>query len=112
MAHAPIGVAFMMKPLVQKLIPFERLISSVAEPDEDTPDGEGELPGGMTETDFDQMRAMAEQQAARMAARMGMNVSPEDLAAASAQAAEKMPPAFRRQQPRGQTRAKRRAGAR
>jgi hypothetical protein len=113
MAHAPIGIAFMMKPLVQKLIPFERLISSVAEPDDDTPEGEGGLPGGMTEADFGDMQAMAEQQARRMAERMGMNVSPEDLAAASAAAAEKMPPAFRRQQPRGQTRQQRRkAGAR
>jgi hypothetical protein len=112
MAHAPIGIAFMMKPMVRKLIPLDRLISSMAEPDDDTPEGEGELPGGMTEADFGAMQALAEQQARRMAAKMGMTVSDEDLAAASAQAAEKMPPAFRRQQPRGQSRAQRRAGAR
>ena len=113
MAHAPIGIALLMKPMVQKLIPFDRLIGSMGEPDEDTPEGEGDLPGGMTESDFDQMRGLAEQQAARMAARMGMNVSPEDLAAASAQAASQMPAAFRRQQPTAsRSRAKRRAGAR
>lgn len=114
MAHAPIGIAFMMKPLVQKLLPFDRLIASMAEPDDDTPEGEGSADtGGMTADDFEQMRTLAEQQARRMAERMGMNVTAEDMAAASAQAAEKLPPAFRRQQaPRGQSRAKRRSGAR
>lgn len=108
MAHAPIGIAFMMKPLVQKLIPFDRLIGSMAEPDDDTPDGEGGLPGGMTAGDFGEMQAMAEQQARKMAERMGMQVSDEELAAASAKAAGKVPPAFRRQQPAGrQSRAKR-----
>lgn len=107
MAHAPIAIAFFMKPLVQKLIPFERLIGSMAEPDEDTPEGEGDLPGGMTGADFESMKAMAEQQARQMAERMGMQVSDEDLAAASAQAAGQMPAAFRRQRPRNQSRAKR-----
>jgi hypothetical protein len=96
-----------MKPLVQKLIPFERLIGSMAEPDEDTPEGEGDLPGGMTGADFESMKTLAEQQARQMAERMGMQVSDEDLAAASAQAAGQMPPAFRRHQPRNQSRAKR-----
>jgi hypothetical protein len=112
MAHAPIGIAFMMKPLVQKLIPFERLISSVAEPDDDTPDGEGDLPGGMTAADFGEMQAAAEQQARRMAERMGMTVSEEELAEASAKAAGQMPPAFRRQQPNRQSRASRKTSHR
>jgi len=107
MAHAPIGIAFAMKPLVQRLIPFERLIASVAEPDEDTPDGEGGLPGGMTEADVGDMQRLAEEQARRMAARMGVQVSDEELAEASAKAAGRVPPAFRRQQPSRQSRAKR-----
>lgn len=112
MAHAPIGVAFMMKPLVQKLLPLGRLVESMAEPDEDTPDGEGSADtGGMNAADFENMRTLAEQQARRMAERMGVTVTDEELAAASAQAAAKMPPAFRNQ-PRNQTRARRRAGAR
>ena len=107
MAHAPIGIAFAMKPLVQRLIPFERLIASVAEPDEDTPEGEGGLPGGMTEADFGDMQRLAEEQARRMAARMGVQVSDDELAEASARAAGRVPPAFRRNQPSRQSRAKR-----
>ena len=108
MAHAPIGIAFMMKPMVQRLIPLGRLVESMAEPDDDTPDGEGSADtGGMTPSDFEDMRRMAEQQAQKMAERMGMDVTPEQMAEASAQAAQQMPPAFRRQQPRNQSRAKR-----
>jgi hypothetical protein len=107
MAHAPIGIAFMMKPMVQKLIPFERLIASMGEPDGDTPDGDGDLPGGMNSADVASMQALAEQQARQMAERMGMTVTDEQLAAASAQAAGQMPAAFRRQQPRSQSRANR-----
>ena len=111
MAHAPLGVALMMKPMVQRLLPFERLVESMAEPDEDTPEGEGGLPGGMTAGDFDQMRDLAEKQAMKMAAKMGMTVSDEQLAEASAAATAKfgdqVPPAFRAQ-PRRQSRAGRR----
>ena len=106
MAHAPLGLALMMKPAVQRLIPFGRLAESMAEPDEDTPAGEGGLPGGMTADDFGQMRDLAAQQARRMAERMGHPVSDEQLAEAVAQAG--VPPAFRRNQPRQRSRAGRR----
>jgi hypothetical protein len=106
MAHAPLGLALMMKPAVQRLIPFGRLAESMAEPDEDTPAGEGGLPGGMTADDFGQMRDLAAQQARRMAERMGHPVTDEQLAEAVAQAG--VPPAFRRNQPRQRSRAGRR----
>ena len=108
MAHAPIGIALVMKPWVQKLIPFGRIVESMAEPDEDTPEGEGGLPGGMTEADVGDMRDLAEQQARRMAARMGINVTAEELTKASAAAAARMPAGFVRQQPRRASRAQRR----
>ncbi len=113
MAHAPIGIALLMKPAVQKLIPFGRVMESMAEPDEDTPDGEGGLPGGMTAADFGAMRDLAQQQAARMAERMGVKVSAEQMAEAAAAATARfeggaVPPAFARSQPRTRTRAKRR----
>jgi hypothetical protein len=98
MAHAPIGLALFMKPQVQRLLRLERLVESMAEPDEDTPDGEGGLPGGMTAEDFGQMRDMAAEQ-------LGVPVSDEQLAEAVAQAG--VPPAFRAQ-PRRRTRAARR----
>ena len=106
MAHAPLGLALMMKPGIQRLIPFGRLVESMAEPDEDTPAGEGGLPGGMTADDFGQMRDLAAQQARRMAERMGHPVTDEQLAEAVAQAG--VPPAFRRNQPRQRSRAGRR----
>jgi hypothetical protein len=105
MAHAPIGVALIMKPAVQRMIPFRRLMESMAEPDEDTPEGEGGLPGGMTMDDFEQMRQTAAEQARRMAGKMGIQVSDDQLAEAAAQAG--VPPAFRAQ-PRRRTRAARR----
>lgn len=110
MAHAPMGIALLMKPMIQRLIPFERLLNSLAEPDEDTPDGEGGLPGGMTATDFEQMKAMAADQARRMAAKMGVTLSDEEMAEATAQAmaSDAVPTAFRRQQPRRMTKAQRR----
>ena len=46
---APIAMAVLMKPAVLKRIPFAAFIESMAEPDEDTPAGEGGLPGGMTD---------------------------------------------------------------
>lgn len=107
-AHAPIGIALMMKPWVRKLIPLERLVSSMAEPDEDTPEGEGNLPGGMTEADFGQMKDLAEHQARAMARRMGVNLTDAELAEASAAAMAGGPPSFRRQQPRRMTKAQRR----
>jgi hypothetical protein len=105
MAHAPIGLALFMKPQVQRLLRLERLVESMAEPDEDTPEGEGGLPGGMTMEDFGQMRDMAAEQARRMAAKMGVPVSDEQLAEAVAHAG--IPPGLRAQ-PRRRTRAARR----
>lgn len=107
MAHAPIGIALLMKPWVQRMLPLGQLVESMAEPDDDTPDGEGGLPGGMTVADFDQMRDVAEQQARKMAAKMGISVTEEQMAEASAAAANSVPAAFR-SQPRRQTRARRR----
>ena len=84
MAHAPIGIAIVMKPAVQRLIPWQRVVESMAEPDEDAPEGEGGLPGGMTAADFEELKATASEQARRVAARMGVAVSDEQLAEAAA----------------------------
>jgi hypothetical protein len=73
MAHAPIAMAIIMKPAIFRLIPFQGLISSMAEPDEDSAPGEGGLPGGMTADDAGQMAELARRQMAAM----GMNVPPE-----------------------------------
>jgi len=85
MAHAPIAMAIVMKPAILRIIPFSRLIESMAEADEDTPDGEGGLPGGMTAGDAAQMAQLAQQQIARM----GLSVSPE-IAAQMEEAAASM----------------------
>jgi hypothetical protein len=100
MAHAPLGIALVMKPAVQRLIPWGRIVESMAEPDEDTPDGEGGLPGGMTAADFEELRNTAAEQARRVAARMGIQVSDEELAEAAAGVSGSVPPAFNRQQRR------------
>jgi hypothetical protein len=108
MAHAPIGMAIIMKPAILRHVPFARLIESMAEPDEGTPEGEGGLPGGMTAADAGQMAELAQQQLARM----GMSVPPE-VAAQMAQMAGSMmngagPPKTVRNQPhRAGPRAKR-----
>jgi len=109
MAHAPIAMAIIMKPAIFRLIPFQSLISSMAEPDEDTPAGEGGLPGGMTAADANQMADLARRQMAAM----GMNVPPEVTAQMQAMAEGMMGPgpapdvsretsasAFQRRQPR------------
>ncbi len=83
MAHAPIALAIMMKPAILRLIPFSRVIESLAEPDEDTPKGEGGLPGGMTAADVAQVRDLAMGQMARM----GLSIPPE-LAGQMMQAAQ------------------------
>lgn len=82
MAHGPIAMAIVMKPAILRLIPFQGLIASLAEPDEDTPQGEGGLPGGMTAADAQQMADLA----AHQMARMGMNVPPEVAAQMAAMA--------------------------
>ena len=106
MAHAPIGMAIIMKPAIFRRIPFQKLVTSMAEPDEDTPAGEGGLPGGMTAADTQQMADLAAQQMARM----GMSVPPEVAAQMAAMAQSMMggpelvpsgpPAAFTRHQPR------------
>jgi hypothetical protein len=115
MAHAPIALAIMMKPAILRLIPFSAIVKSFAEPDDDTPAGEGGLPGGMTASDLGQARDLAMAQLARM----GMNIPPE-IAEQMMQAAQAgqmngpfPPPAgvpreTVRSQPRSTTRAERR----
>jgi hypothetical protein len=100
MAHAPLGIAIVMKPAVQRLIPFGRIIESMAEPDDDIPPGEGGLPGGMTAADVEEIKATAAEQARRVAARMGIQVSDEQLAEAAAGVSGSAPPAYNRQQRR------------
>lgn len=130
MAHLPIGMAIVMKPWFQKNF-LGRLVESMAEADEDTPEGEGGLPGGMTAADAEQMRNLAEQQMRKAARGMGVKLSAADLRAARAAAdnlsgngrltppydqhdlppdeASGVPPAFRRAQPKRTTRAQRTA---
>ena len=112
MAHAPVGIALVMKPAVQRLIPWGRIVESMAEPDEDTPEGEGGLPGGMTAADFEELKATASEQARRVAARMGVAVSDEQLAEAAASVGGTVPPAFNRQQRRAAESRARRTGKR
>jgi hypothetical protein len=100
MAHAPLGIAIVMKPAVQRLIPFGRIVESMAEPDDDTPDGEGGLPGGMTAADYEDIKATASEQARRVAARMGIQVTDEQLAEAAAGVSGSVPPMYNRQQRR------------
>jgi hypothetical protein len=104
MAHAPIAMAVLMKPAILRLIPFARVVEAVAEPDEDTPEGEGGLPGGMTAGDAQQMADLAQAQFAKM----GLQVPPE-VAAQMGQMAQSMaggmmggtaPRAYTRNQPR------------
>jgi len=82
MAHGPIGMAIVMKPAILSRIPFSRLISSLAEPDEDTPEGEGGLPGGMTAADMQQVMSVSD----GLLRQMGISLPP-DVAAAAAQMA-------------------------
>lgn len=90
MAHAPIAMAIMMKPAILRLIPFQGLITSMAEPDEDTKPGEGGLPGGMTAADAGQMANLAQQQMEKM----GFSVPPEVAAQMAAMAQGMMGPAL------------------
>jgi hypothetical protein len=125
MAHAPIGIALAMKPAVQRMLPFGRLAESVLEPDEDS------QPGDLLPADAAEMQAMAEQQAAKIAQRMGVKVPDHVVAQAAAQASRyaagmgitppyeehdlshpdgELPAGFRRQQPRNRSRAARKRG--
>jgi hypothetical protein len=115
MAHAPIALAIMMKPAILRLIPFRRFIESMAERDEDAP--EGDL-GGLEPGDVEDMADVGEQMAAQAARKMeqaarAMGASADDIAQARAMAEAMagggaVPPAFRRQQPQNRSRAQRR----
>lgn len=108
-AHLPIGMAIVMKPWFQRNF-MGRLVESMAEPDEDSAEGEGGLPGGMTAADADEMRATAESQMRKMASKMGVRVSEADLKAARAAAddlAANGVAGARRAQPKRTTRAQR-----
>jgi hypothetical protein len=83
MAHGPIGLAIVMKPAILNHIPFSKIIASLAEPDEDTPEGEGGLPGGMTAADAQQVAQVASD----LAAKMGLSLPPGVAQAAAAMAA-------------------------
>lgn len=109
MAHMPILLAVAMKPAVLKLIPFSKLIESMAEKDDDDkdqadgaagPGGIEDLFAGMTQADMSQMVNLAQGMLGGLGAR-------PDLAAAAAAAAGP-PPATVRTQPRHTSRAQRR----
>jgi hypothetical protein len=103
MAHAPIAMAIMMKPAILKLIPFSKIIQSMAEPDEDTPPGEGGLPGGLLYEDAMQMGSMVNAQMEKMARQMGFDGVPPEVAEQMASFmpnGSAPPPAFQRSQPR------------
>lgn len=68
MAHAPIFLAFVMKPAVAKHIPFAGLVDAVLSDDDGTPSTEAEAMGGLRPEDVEQMAGFANQ----MAAQMGM----------------------------------------
>ena len=114
MAHAPILLAVALKPAIMSRIPFAQVLESLAEAEEDTPEGEGALPGGMTAADAGEAMAFAQEQMTKM----GLAVSPEMMAQAAALVGMPagMPPNARppmdhqvRQQPRsGGPRSKRR----
>ena len=119
MAHAPIGVAIVMKPAIMRILPFKKLIESMLEDD----DGEGGDLGGLTAEDAEKMAARAgldiEAMAERVARTMnrdtgGVPMSPEVAAAAQRVAEDaRLPPGFRRQQPKRSSRSSRsKAGAR
>lgn len=111
MAHAPIGIALMTKEWVQRLVPLHRAAEVLLEEDEDT---------GVTDlrpADVADMQHVAEEQAHRIARRMGVNVPPGVAEAAMRQAeamaageATDLPPGLRRQQPRNRSRAQRKGG--
>jgi hypothetical protein len=89
-----------MKPAILRLIPFSRFIESMAEPDEDTPAGEGGLPGGMTAADAAQMARLAEKQIAAMGLQVPPEVAGQMRAAAEGMVNGNGPPGAVRTQPR------------
>lgn len=124
MAHAPIGIALMTKSWVQRLIPLHRAAEVLFEEDEDTG------PSDLRPADVADMQRTAEEQAHRIARRMGVNVPPGVAEAAMRQAeamaggrltppyaehdlpeseADGPPPGLRRTQPRNRSRAARKS---
>jgi hypothetical protein len=115
MAHAPIGIALVMKPWVQKIIRPDKVMAiaaSMAEPDDDEPEGTA-LPGGLTEGDLKEMSGLigdqAEEMARRMARGAGVKITSADIAEVRrrAEAEAGGQPPGRRQQPKNRTRAQR-----
>jgi hypothetical protein len=110
LAHLPIGMALMTHDWVRRYIPMQRAAEVMFEPDED-----GNTPMDLLPEDVEDMQAMAQQQAERMASRMGVKV-PEGVAraameqAAAASNGGTIPPGFQRQQTRHRSRAQRRGG--
>jgi hypothetical protein len=100
MAHAPIAMAIVMKPAILKLIPFSRLIESMAEPDDDTPEGDGGLPGGMTAPDAAAMAQLAQRQVAAMGLKIPPEVAEQMAAAAASMMGGAVPGGQARTQPR------------
>lgn len=76
MAHAPLGVAIAMKFVSADPGFFGKIVLSMAEPDEDTPEGEGGLPFGMTAADVSQMMEMAGPMLEKMGAANGAPSEP------------------------------------
>lgn len=77
MAHTPLGVAIALKFVSKDPGFFGKIIISMAEPDEDTPEGEGGLPFGMTAADVSQMMEMAGPALEQMRAANGTPAEPQ-----------------------------------
>lgn len=55
MAHAPIFMAFLMKEGIRRRLPFQRLLSSLLDPDENGPSEVSDMLGGVQGVDMQQM---------------------------------------------------------
>lgn len=112
MVHAPIAMALFTRDWVRRLIPgaaLERAAEAMLVPE---PEDAG--PDDLRPEDVDDMQRAAEAHAQRIASKMGVKVPPNVAAAAMRQAeamaaSREAPEAFRRQQPKAGSRAKRRA---
>jgi hypothetical protein len=76
MAHTPLLLAVAMKFVSANPGFVGKMIKSMAEPDEDTPEGDGGLPGGLTAGDMSQMMSMAQQMAERIMNDTGRPAAP------------------------------------
>jgi hypothetical protein len=112
MVHAPIALALFTRDWVRRLIPgavLERAAETMLVPDDEDATAESLRP-----EDVEDMQRAAEAHAQRIASKMGVKVPPNVAAAAmrqaeAMQARAEAPEAFRRQQPKSGSRAKRRA---